>query len=69
LVLLVDHAAIHDPDTLAFAEACFDGVDDVLDCGEVACVAGHRFVGEREAVACDDEGDDDLLAIAAVIAW
>ena len=65
---LVDHAAIHDPDAFALAEACFDGVDDVLDGGEVTRVAGECFVGQGKAIAGDDEGNDDLLAITAMIA-
>ena len=42
--------------------------DDVLDGGEIAGVAGEGLMGQGKAVACDDESDDDLLAIAAMIA-
>src|SRR5207244_832619 len=59
---------VHDPDALAFAEAGFDGVDDELDGGEVARVAGERLMRQRETITRDDEGDDDLLAVAAMIA-
>src|ERR1700679_1343771 len=45
--ILVDHAAIHDPNALAFAEAAFDGIDDVLDSFEVAGVASEGLMGQR----------------------
>ena len=66
--LFIDHAAIHDPDALALAKARLDGVDDLLDGGEVTGVAGEGLMGQGKAVAGDDEGDDNLLAIAAMVA-
>src|SRR5208282_202668 len=52
--VFVDHTAIHDPDTLAFAEAGFDGGDDVPDSFEVAGVAGESLMGQWKALAGDD---------------
>jgi hypothetical protein len=66
--VLVDHAAIHDPDALAFAETGFDGGDDVANGLEIAGVAGEGLMGQRKAVTRDDQSDNDLLTIAAVIA-
>ena len=42
--------------------------DNGLDGLQVSGVAGERAVGQREAVAGHNQRDDDLLAIAAVIA-
>ena len=46
----------------------FDLSDNGLDGLQVSGVAGKRAVGQREAVAGHNQRDDDLLAIAAVIA-
>src|SRR6266705_2392598 len=37
--VVADHAPVHDPDTIALAETCFDGVDDALDGLHIAGVA------------------------------
>jgi hypothetical protein len=66
--VFTDHAAVHDPDAVALAEACFDGGDDLPHGLQIACVARQGLVGEREAFACDHQGQHDLLAIAAMIA-
>ncbi len=46
----------------------FDLGEEVLERGFVGGVAGQHFVGEREALGRDDEGDDDLHAVAALVA-
>src|SRR5579859_4333909 len=66
--LVADHAAVHDPDTIALAETCFDGVDDALDGLHIARVAGPGVVSQREAFARHHQGDHDLLAVAAMVA-
>ena len=45
----------------------FDPGQEVLERGFVRGVAGQHFVGEREALGRDDEGDDDLHAVAALV--
>ena len=65
---VADHAAVHDPDSPGLAKLRFDLSDNGLDGLQVSGVAGERAVGQREAVAGHNQRDDDLLAIAAVIA-
>ena len=67
--LLADHATVHDPDPLRFAEPLpRSAVTMRLDGLQVLRVARERQVGQGETVAGHDQGQDDLLAIAAVIA-
>ena len=50
------------------AEAGLDVGDDVLDGLQVLGVAGPGAMGQGKALARDHQGDDDLLAIAAMVA-
>ena len=59
---------MHDADTLRFALLLFDLGQEVFVRGLVGGVAGHHFVGQGEALGRDDEGDDDLHAVAALVA-
>lgn len=61
-------AAVHDPDALGFAILGFDFFEEVGEGGVVGGIAGEHFVGDGEAVRGDDEGDDDLDAVAALVA-
>jgi hypothetical protein len=47
-----DHAAVHDPDTVALAETRFDGLDDALDGLQILSIAGPGVMGQRETVSC-----------------
>ena len=60
------NAAIHDPHAVGFAMLVFDFGEEVFERGFICCVAWQYFIGQRIALGRDDEGDDDLLAIAAV---
>ena len=66
--VLADHAAVHHPHALGLAKTSFDGRDDGFHGLQILRVARQGVVGQREAVARDDQRDDHLLAIAAVIA-
>src|SRR5262249_59375301 len=66
--VVADHAPVHNPDTMARAETCFDGVDDTLDGLHIARVAGPGIVSQRKTFTRHDQGHDDLLAVAAMVA-
>src|SRR5271154_6082506 len=66
--ILADHAAVHDPDAVGFAEAGLDVVDDGLDGLQVLGVAGPGAMGQGKTLAAEDQGEHDLLAIAAMVA-
>ena len=61
-------AAVHDPDAPRLAEAGLDFLQEAAQGGFVGGVAGHDFVGEREAFGGDDQGDDDLRAVGTLVA-
>jgi hypothetical protein len=65
--LLGGDAAIHHPDALGRAVAAADGGEHLAQGGLVGGVAGEHLVGEGQAFGRDDEGDDDLHAVAAFI--
>jgi hypothetical protein len=62
-IFLGDHAAVHDPDTVGAAVFVFDGMDHVLDGGDVGAIAVEDLVCKGEAFLGDDEGEADLLAV------
>jgi hypothetical protein len=66
--LLGGNAAIHNPNTLGGAEAAADRGEHVAQGGLVGGVARQHLVGERQAFGRDDEGDDDLDAVPALVA-
>ena len=66
--ILADHAAIHDPDAVRFAETSLNVADDPLDGLQILGVAGPGAMGQGKAFATEDQGEHDLLAIAAMIA-
>ena len=61
-------SAVHDPDAPGFAVLIFDFREEVFEGRFVGGVAGEDFVGERKTLGRDDEGDDDLHAVAAPVA-
>ena len=68
-VFVIGHAAIDD-DGAAFgqADARLEQVEHGGQRGAVLGVAGKDLMGDREAVAIDDEADHHLLAVRAVVA-
>jgi hypothetical protein len=66
--LFADHAAIHDPHALGPAKAALDLGHDTFDGLQVAGVARQGVVGQREALPGDDQCDDNLLTVAAMVA-
>jgi hypothetical protein len=62
------NAAVHDPDPLGFAVLGFDFREEAAQGGLVGGVAGHDFVGQRKTLGGDDQRDDDLDAIASLVA-
>src|ERR1700728_608562 len=66
--LLADHAAIHDPHALGPAKAAFDLGDDAFDGLQIAGVAGQGVMSQWKALAGDDQRDDNLLTVAAMVA-
>ena len=65
---VADHAPVHDPNALGLAELGLDLSHDGLDRLHVTRVAGKGAVRQRKTVPADNQGHDDLLAVAAVIA-
>ena len=61
-------AAVHHPDALGFAVALLDAVEEVAQRGGVGRVARQHLVAQREALGRDDQRDDHLPAIAALVA-
>ena len=61
-------APVHDPDALGLAVLRLDFFQKPSERGFVAGVAGHHFVGQREAFGTQDHGDDDLTAIGTLVA-
>ena len=61
-------AAVHNPDAFRFAVLLFDLGQEVLERGLVGGVARQHFVGEGKTLGRNNEGDDDLHAVAALIA-
>src|SRR5262245_15096794 len=65
---LADHAAVQDPNPPLAAVAALHPGHDLLDGGAVVAVAGEDLVAQRVALPGDDQADEHLLAVAAVIA-
>ena len=54
-------ATVHDPDAVGLAVLVLDLLQEALEGGFVCGVAGHDFIGEREAIR-----GDPLLLLAVV---
>ena len=61
-------AAVHHPDAIGSAVAVVDAVQEATEGGAVGGVAAHHLVAQREALGRDDQRDDDLPAVAALVA-
>ena len=61
-------AAVHHPDAVGLAVALLDAVQEAAQRGVVGGVARHHLVAQREALGRDDQRDDDLHAVAALVA-
>lgn len=60
-------AAIHDPHTLGLAILIFDLGEEVFERRFVRRVSRQHFISKRITLGCDDERDDDLHAVAALV--
>ena len=58
----------HNPDPFGGTETAADRREHVTQRRFVGGVTGQHLVGERQAFGRDDEGDDDLHAVAAFVA-
>jgi hypothetical protein len=58
---------IHDPGALGLAVLTLDGVQEIRQRGLVAGIARHHLVGEGEPFGGDDQRNDHLHAIRALI--
>jgi len=68
-VVVVGHAAIDDDGAaLGQADALFEQIEHGRQSGAVLGIASEHLMGDREAVAVDDEADHHLLAVRAVVA-
>ena len=62
------NAPVHEPEAFGFAVLFFDVGEEAAEGLVVDGVSGQDFVGERIALCCQDQRDDDLDAIAPFIA-
>ena len=60
--------SIHEPEALGLAVLFFDVGEEVAQGLVVDGVSWQDFGGERIALCCQDERDDDLHAVAALVA-
>ncbi len=68
-VLVIGHAAIDDDGgVFGQPDALGQAVEHDGQGGTVLAVAGEDLMSDREPVAVDDEADDDLLAVRAMVA-
>lgn len=67
-VLLADDPAVQHPDAVGLAVLGLDGLQDLVQRGDVRAVAIEHLVGQREAIRTDDQGQHDLGTIGPVIA-
>jgi len=67
-VLGARHAAVGDPHPPDDAVTCLHGGDDRLQGARIVGVAGEHFVTQRKAVERHHQRDQDLLAVATMIA-
>ena len=62
------YATIHDPDAIGFAVLGLDLPEKIGQGGFVRGVAGQDFVGDGKSFGRDDQCDDDLDAVASLVA-
>jgi hypothetical protein len=67
-LLLGGDAAVHEPDAVGLAVQGFDSGEEGFQSLFVLRVTRHDFVGQGQAFGRDHQRQDDLFAIAAVVA-
>src|SRR5215831_695922 len=65
--LFSGNAAVHEPDPIGLAILALDFFKKVSQRGFVGGIAAEHFVSQRQAFRSDDQCDDDLHAVGALI--